>query len=124
MQQDVRIVDNTALCFSAVLSTILTSIKILPSYSYSSLPLTPVNGYNAEIFATHWENMIRAENGIKLRAYYGIGSAGFEGQILVSGSSLSMFYSVSKNALFDGAEEEYDVPYHYGLDIGKEGYKK
>ena len=46
---------------------------------------------NAEIFSTHIENLLRAENGINLRAFYNLNQDSFgntigEGQILMPGT--------------------------------------
>jgi RHS repeat-associated protein len=44
----------------------------------------PVSVYNAEKYATHWENMIRSEHGISLRTHYQPGYE--ESSILVNGA--------------------------------------
>ena len=57
-------------------------------YTPNSLT-TPVP--NAEIFSTHIENLLRAENGVNLRAFYNLNQDSFgntigEGQILMPGT--------------------------------------
>ncbi len=77
---------------------------------------------NAEIFSTHIENLLRAENGINLRAFYGLnfssGTAKGEGQILIGGTSLSMFYNYVRT--FEHYGQEYDVSssFDYSTDRG------
>ncbi len=57
------------------------------------------NIYNAEKYATHIENSIRAENGLQLREFYGInnstGTSVGTGRILKVGTRQSLFYTDS-----------------------------
>jgi RHS repeat-associated protein len=76
---------------------------------------------NAEIFATHIENLLRAENGIRLRAFYSVdystGTPRGEGSIL-TGTSLSRFYRTVRTFEHDGLEYDIYSPFDYSTDRG------
>ena len=72
----------------------------------------------SEFLATHFENQIRSENNLPLRAYY---ADGREGSLLVPGTSLSMFFYHLKYFSADGTDTMIQVPYDYSNDVGKGG---
>lgn len=75
---------------------------------------------NAEKFSTHIENLIRAENGIKLRAFYSLdnstGTPRGEGAVLRPGTRTNANYPTISNIIpliFDGIPVSLPVPYTY-----------
>ncbi|MBX6361824.1 MAG: hypothetical protein IRZ03_17310 [Acidobacterium ailaaui] len=75
-----------------------------------------INIPNAEKYSTHVENLLRAENGVKLRAYYSIdNSTGVprgEGPVLIPGTSTNANYPTISNVMLTpfGA---IPIPYTY-----------
>lgn len=77
---------------------------------------------NAEIYATHVENQVRAENGVALRTHYGLrnnlstGALSGSGRVIVSGTSnVSQYY----NAGFVGMGAlTIPLPFIYGVNNG------
>jgi RHS repeat-associated protein len=73
----------------------------------------------SEVIASHWENMVRAENGINLRAadYYGdptgSGTKQFVGQLIAPGTTLGMHFYNSSTIDIDGFTHDLDIPFDY-----------
>lgn len=60
--------------------------------------------FNAEKYSTHIENLLRAENGINLRAFYSIdnttGVPRGEGQVLIPGTTTNANFPTISNIIF------------------------
>jgi RHS repeat-associated protein len=76
---------------------------------------------NAEKYATHIENLLRAENGLKLRAFYSVdnstGTPRGEGQILAPGTTQSSFFWHIIGELPDN-DRRYDYRDKYDPQVG------
>ncbi|WP_157304024.1 DUF6443 domain-containing protein [Chitinophaga tropicalis] len=70
---------------------------------------------NAELYSTHIENLIRAENNVPLRAFYGVdanGNGDSSTRLLKAGTRQSLYYDAAGNTNYKMLSKK-QIPYNY-----------
>ena len=70
---------------------------------------------NAELYSTHIENLIRAENNVPLRAFYGVDASGSgepSTRLIKAGSRQSLYYDATGNTNY-GTLNKKQIPFNY-----------
>ena len=67
----------------------------------------------AEIFATHIENKIRAEQSLPLRTYYSVEEGIYKGRIINKKNGTSLFYDSKEKTNYKKLKKE-QIPFKYG----------
>ena len=67
----------------------------------------------SEIFATHIENKIRAEQSLPLRTYYSVEEGIYKGRIINKKNGTSLFYDSKEKTTYKKLKKE-QIPFKYG----------